>query len=783
MDGKRAPLAGMRVLEMGSRVAVPYLSRMLADAGADVCKVESPVGDPFRRGSSAGATIDGDGDSAWFRYLNGGKRSVVLDLDSEPGRARLLDLLADVDLVLDDHQPAVAARLGISAGDLRAANPAAVVATVTAFGTTGPWADRPADDLILQALVGATEVRGFPGVEPVSVGGELGGFVTAAFAAGPVLAATLAARSGGGGVHLDFSHFEAMMHAFQTYRPMYEAFAPEARFPRMVMIPSIEPASDGMVGFCCVTGQQWHDFCAMVGAPEMAEDEGLENFFGRMHRRQEVWEKIHAFTTLHTVDELVELANAFRIPAGPVATGDVLPTLDHFVERSMFVEHPQGFIAPRPPFRFSDSVLEPRRPAPALGDEGSVPEPTAGPVLGTDPAQPLAGLRVLDLSTFWAGPIAANLLRVLGADLVKVESHVRLDGMRWASGLQKDLLWEWSPCYHGANVGKTLVTLDLSDPRGIEVLERMVAGADVILESFSPRVTEEWGVTWEWIQGINPRAVFLRAPAYGLDGPWRDRGGFAMTMEQVGGLANRTGHVDGPLLVPMGPVDTLAGMHSAFAVIAALADRERTGLGQLVEVPLVEVALQASAEQVVEPSAGGPLLGPTGNRAPGCSPSGLYPTLEEDRWLAVSVSDDSQWEALVGVVADLVGVDRADVGAVDLALTAWTTQRAGRESAEELWRAGVPAAWCEHPNDTGASPQHDARGFLHWKEHPVVGSTPYFAFPFQVDGMHLALGGPAPVLDEHTDVVLGSLGYDEAAIAGLREAGVTGDWPVGIPRG
>ena len=785
MDGRHHPLTGLRVLEMGSRVTAPYVGKLFVDAGADVCKVESPAGDPFRRWSASGATIPAGEDAAWFRFLNGGKRSVVVDLTADGGRDELLRLVAGVDLVIDDHEPADACALGITADDLRAIDPAVVVATLTRFGTTGPWADRPANDFVLQALVGSTEVRGEPGEEPVSVGGDLGDFTAAAFAVPPVLAATLAARSSGVGAHVDCSQYEAMMHSFQVFRPMYEAMAPDYDFPRQYMIPSIEPASDGMVAMCCLTGQQWQDFCAMIGAPEFGDDPMFLSFVGRLARKEELWEKIHAFTTTHTVDEIVDLASAFRIPCGPVGDGSTLPSYDHFVERGVFVDHPQGFIGPRPCAGFSEATLPPRRPAPALGEVGAEPDLGPGPVpsLGVDPARPLAGVRILDLGTFWAGPVAANLLRVLGADLVKVESHVRLDGMRWAAGYQRDLLWEWSPGYHGANAGKTLMTLDLTSDAGQEVLGRLIDTADVVIENYSPRVMDSWGMTWDAIRERNPRAVYLRAPAFGLDGPWKDRVGFAMTMEQVGGLANRTGHPDGPRLLPMGPVDMFAAMHSSFAIMLALVDRERTGVGQLIESPLIEAALQASAEQVVEASAYGNVLGCLGNRSPAASPQGLYPTAEDDRWLAVSVETDAQWTVLQDLVDGLDGLDsHGDADRIDEVVGAWSQGQVGREADERLWQAGVPAAFCVHPNHSGGTAQHEFREFLQWYEHPLTGSTPYFSYPFLVDGARLPLGGPAPMLGQHTDEVLRSLGFDEAAIVGLREQGVTDDWPVGIPR-
>ncbi|MGI9603905.1 MAG: CaiB/BaiF CoA transferase family protein [Acidimicrobiales bacterium] len=777
------PLTGLRVIEMGSGVAAPYVGKLLTDAGAHVTKIESPRGDPLRQWSASGADMaDGD-DGAFFRYLNGGKQSVALDLETDDGQNRLAELIGRAHLVVDDHNPGDARALSIDPATLRARDPSLVVATLTSFGLSGPWADRPANDFVLQALVGSTATRGIPGEEPYAVGGRLGDFVLAALSAPAVLAATLAASATGVGAHVDGSQYEAMRHAFQTYRPIFDAFAPERLGGPQIEIPSIEPASDGFVGFCTLTGQQWQDFCVMIGAPEMGEDPELVGFGERMRRRDEVWERIRSFTTRHTVDELVAMATDFRIPVGPIGTGDVIADIDHFVARGVFEENPHGFTQPRPPYQFSESTLAPVRAAPSLG-EGEAP-PVADldpPSLPAGPDQPLAGLRVVDLSAFWAGPIAANTLRALGADVVKVESHVRLDGMRWASGLTKPILWEWSPVYHGANAGKRVINLDLGQPRGLEVLERLIADADVVIENYSPRVTEGWGITWERVRQLNPRTIFVRVPAFGLDGPWRDRVGFAMTMEQVSGLAQRTGSPDGPPLVPRGPVDTIAGMHAIFATLLAVAERERTGLGQHVEVPLIEGALQAAAEQVIEWSAYSNLLTRSGNQSPGAQPQGVYRSVHHDQWLAISVESGDQWQALVGVIDGLAGVDRSDTTAVDAVLSAWAAERPAEPAAAALWGAGVPAAPCVDPEHSARTAQHHQRGFIQWYEHAVAGWVPYFSFPFQIDGHHIELGGPAPLLGEHTVDVLHALGFDDGEIGELEAAGIIGDWPAMVPR-
>ncbi len=782
------PLSGLRVLEMGSHTTTPYIGKLFVDAGADVLKVESPQGDPFRKWSASKTSIPEDEDAAWWRFLNAGKRSVTIDLETEEGKRRFNNLVAETDLILDDHIPQEAQRLGITFQDIQTISSSTVLASLTHFGTTGPWANRPANDFTLQALTGATENRGIPGEEPSACGGDLGDFVAAALSAPAILAITLASKTTGEGAHIDVSQYESMMLAFQTYRPIFDHFAPNFRPTRQIEIPSVEPAKDGWVGFCTITGQQWQDFCSMIGADDWIGNDDLTNFHTRMERREEVWPRIWSFTKERTVQELVDLASAFRIPVGPIGTGDKIASFDHFAERNVFVKNPHGFTQPRPPYQFGQSNLAPLRKAPPLGKHDAYnPRPVNVPAFGKNNDQPLAGVKVVDLSAFWAGPVATNLLRVLGADLIKIESHIRLDGMRWASGLpipMEDKLWEWSPVYHGANAGKRVINLDLNSETGRDIALKIIADADVIIENYSPRVTESWGFTWENIHALNDQAIFVRVPAYGTDGPWRDRVGFAMNMEQVSGLANRTGHPDGPPFVPRGPVDSIAGMHAVFATILALTERTRIGKGQLVELPLIEGALQAAAEQVVEHSAYGTVLNRQGNKAPNASPQGLYKTSGDDAWLAISIQNNQQWKALTEQInSDLANYDREkDIEKIDEIIRAWAQTQDAETAAESLWNAAIPVAPCMHFNDSGKTTQHQNRNFLQTYEHPITGHTPYLSYPFRLNGTHLPLGGPAPILGEHTNEILTQLGYTQEQLEELESNGVIGDWPAGIPR-
>ncbi len=211
---------------------------------------------------------------------------------------------------------------------------------------------------------------------------------------------------------------------------------------------------------------------------------------------------------------------------------------------------------------------------------------------------------------------------------------------------------------------------------------------------------ENFGLDWPAVHALNPAAVMVRMPAFGLDGPWRDRVGFAQTMEEMSGLAWVTGFADGPPVLPRGPCDPLGAMHGAFAILVGLAARERDGEGALVEVPLIESALNVAAEQVVEYSAYGNLLERDGNRSPGAAPQGVYACRGDEQWLALSVVTDEQWQQLCRALGDPAwatdgrlsshdGRRRAHDG-IDVELAAWAAEQDLLDAVGLLTGFGVP---------------------------------------------------------------------------------------------
>ena len=221
--------------------------------------------------------------------------------------------------------------------------------------------------------------------------------------------------------------------------------------------------------------------------------------------------------------------------------------------------------------------------------------------------------------------------------------------MRYTSGVSvdRDQWWEYSALFHTSNTNKRDLTLDLTRPEGRDLALRLIEQADLVVENYTPRVIEQFDLGWDVVHATNPRAVMVRMPAFGLDGPWRDRPGFAQTMEQVTGLAWLTGHVDDQPRIQRGPCDPNGGMHAVVGALVALEVRDRTGVGSLVESTMFEAALNISAELIVEWTKYGNALSREGSRSPWAAPQGVYATDVPERWLVVSVATDDQWAALV----------------------------------------------------------------------------------------------------------------------------------------
>ncbi|MDZ4265555.1 MAG: CoA transferase, partial [Mycobacterium sp.] len=604
------PLTGYVVVDLSSGIAGAYCTKLLADGGAEVIKVEPAQGDPLRAWSASGAEIIDGADGALFSYLACSKRSVVADPASDGDFVNAL--LADADAVVWSRGPGLAEDPAFGPDAIHRNHPHLTVTAITPFGLEGPWSDRPATEFTLQAWSGGIVGlgRGAPDRAPVYVGGQVGEYLAGAYAS----AATLASRMRGGAELVDLSMLETAILGL-TYYPVsyFEMLGRPWRDARRLTVPGIARAKDGLVDIGCGTAQQWFDLCAMTGHQEWIDEDSPLSITEQANERST---DLYAWVADQTVDEIRDLATAFRIPNAPVADGANVDSLDHFVARGSFVPNPRdGFTQPGPPYRMSPATLRLPEPAPHLGEHTDA-------YRSGKPGLPLAGVRVIDMTTFWAGPSCTHLLAMLGADVIHVESTRHPDGTRLIAGIPvtEDLWWERSPIFSGLNTDKRGVTLDLQSAAGRDVLGRLIATADVVVENFTPRVLESMGLTYDAVKAIRPDVVMVRMPGFGLDGPWRDNPAFAYVIEAAAGISWLTGYPDLNPFEPYSVGDPNAGIHAFNAVLLALEHRRRTGEGSMVEAAMVDAALNVAAEQVIEHSAYGALLQRCGNRGPTAAP-------------------------------------------------------------------------------------------------------------------------------------------------------------------
>jgi crotonobetainyl-CoA:carnitine CoA-transferase CaiB-like acyl-CoA transferase len=789
------PLESLRVLDLSTGIAGPYATKLFVDAGADVVKIEPKGGDPLRRWTASQQDLPDDETGPLFQFLNAGKRSIVLDPRDAQDRARFGAFVERTDILIEDWGAGGLEAAGLSPDAWLDLNPRLALVRISPWGQQGPWARRAANDFTLQAATGSIEYRGLPDREPVAAGGRISDWIAGSFAGLSALAAWRSARHTGEGQIVDLSSFEAALQCLTVFADLGSQFTGGVPLPRSVEIPSIEPTKDGYVGFCTITGQQWTDFCSMMGHQEIAEDQRFLEGRERMNHIDMMQRTIHAWTRAHTTEEIIELCEMLRIPVAPIGNGRELPRFDHLVERGIYQRTATGFLQPRPPWRLQSAEPAPLGRSPELDEDREPllamlekPAPRTAVREGDAEHLPFGGLRIVDLTAFWAGPYATSILSDLGADVIKVESIQRPDGMRFAGALRSENLWEWSPVFHGANPGKRDVTLRLDHEQGLALVKRLIADADIVIENFSARVMPGFGLDWETIQALNARAIFVRMPAFGLEGPWKDRAGFAMTVEQVSGLAWVTGYEDMPLVV-RGCCDPIGSVHTVFALGLALEERRRTGRGQIVEVPLVEPALNLAAEQVIEYSAYGVLLGRSGNQMPHAAPQGLFESRNPDERIAISVTDDAQWRGLCRVLgaddwrlSEELSTHRGRLAAQDALLEriqAWASKRSREEVIAALLAEEVPASAAINGHALMPNPQLEARHFFQTLKHPVTGETRYPSFPawftaFDRD-LHL---GPPPLLGQHNrEVLQGELGLTNDELRRLEADGIIGTRP------
>jgi crotonobetainyl-CoA:carnitine CoA-transferase CaiB-like acyl-CoA transferase len=401
------------------------------------------------------------------------------------------------------------------------------------------------------------------------------------------------------------------------------------------------------------------------------------------------------------------------------------------------------------------------------------------PAVTSAPAPaPLTGLRVLDLATLFAGPLAATMLGDFGAEVIKVEHPTRPDPSR-GHGPSKDGVGLWWKLL-GRN--KRTITLDLSKPAGRTTLLRLAATADVVVENFRPGTLEKWDLGWDELSAVNPRLVLTRVTGFGQFGPYARRPGFGTLAEAMSGFAAMTGEPDAPpTLPPFGLADSIAALATAYAVMTALAARERTGEGQVVDMAIIEPILTVLGPQPTWYDQLGHVQPRTGNRSQNNAPRNTYRTAD-GTWVAVSTSAQSVAERVMRLVGrpELIeepwfatGADRArHADVLDAAVGDWIARHSRADVLAAFEKAEAAVAPVQDVRDVMADPQYQALDTVTTVDDPELGPLRMQNVLFRLSATPGAIRWAGRPHGADTEEVLTGLGLTPADVKELREEGV-----------
>jgi len=768
---------------------------ILADLGADVIAIEPPGGNrASRRGPFAAGSNEGDIEDSlvWQSYARG-QRSLVLDLETDEGRAGLIDLARSADALIESADVGAMDALGLGYEALSAVNSGLIHVAITPFGSTGPKAGWAATDITVAAAAGPMIQSGDRDRPPLRVGLPQTALHAGAEAALGVLMGLHERKRSGLGQYVDVSAQAAYAQATQS--GIIAAANNSGQFQRSAVgaalgpleIRLFWPCKDGHVAITYLFGAAIGPFTDRLMQYALEEgycdqetrDKDWLNYTNLILTGQEpiseylrCCDVVGALCADKTKAELFQVAQERRLLIVPVSTMDDLDENEHLAARSYWRDverNGQSVKFPGPFARLSETPIEYGRPAPTLGEHtdevlAEVRQPAvlnranaATPIL-----PPLSGLKMLDLMWVMAGPAGTRALCDFGINTVRIESSTRIDTARTLQPFIDDEATqpEGSSMFHNMNAGKQMMTVDPANPQGRELILDLVRWADVVTESFTPRAMRGWNLTWETIHEVNPRAIMMSSCLMGQNGPLAEFAGFGNLAAAFAGFTPLCGWPDRSPAGPFGAyTDYVAPRFASAALLAALHERDRTGQGQYIDVSQMEAAIHFLTPAFLQYRLTGEKWLADGNNDPDMSPHGVFPSEGEDQWVAIACRHDA---------------DRASLDSVlnGQALEDWTASRPAVDAMNTLQAVGVPAHAVQDSAACLADPQLQHRNHFVELAHPTQGQSVVEGARIVFDRTPAGRPQVAPTMGADNDSVLRELlGYSDERIVELVASG------------
>ncbi len=799
------PLKGLNVVEVAEGVGGPFCGRLLAAFGANVVKVERPPHGDWTRGARPRLPDVPESEaSALFLYLNMGKKSVVLDWESDEGASSLAGLLRDADILIEDwpHDFQAGPRI---LEEAKSYNPGLIDLSLTPFGTTGPYRSWKTTPLVSLALGGNLYLCGDEDREPLLIPGYQSEYMLGLHGYSGAMMALWERGETGFGPRIEVSEIESLaaVHQFtfvmHTYAGLvrrrhgarWENQGVYGRYPITLL-----PCKDGYMSYAISTDGQWEMLFPMMGRPELTEEPWYTDTQERRDRVDEIDAIMIDWMKDKTRQEVFEIAaGTWSIPASPLL--DLAEALqDPQLELREFfadVSHPDAGTLTYPTAPFRMSLTQPSFDrAPRLGEHtstviGDTERPFDSTSLRSGQSErrsrseplrrreggALSGVRVVDLTRVWAGPLATRVLGDFGAHIIKV-GDPRMPYERNA-GLQSKL---------GRNKLSVGLRLDLKEGR--DAFLELVAVSDVVVENFRPRVMRNFGLTYEDLREARPDIIMCSMPGYGTEGEYAEYPAFGPSVEATTGLSSMMGYEGGPPRTSSQALpDPVAALNSVSAIMTALYHRRKTGRGQFIDMALSEGEICHIGEYIAAHSRTGEQPPRSGNSHPDHAPYGVYPAMGDDEWVAVCVTSDEQWQALCELVGspELASdprlaeqsARRENSSLADAVVSKLTSCRDGAAAASALQEVGIASGLVGNNWQVMADPHLNDRGFFVEIEEPDVGPKVYDGQAIRMDGIDPSKWTPSERLGEHTIQVFEELvGWNVPAIEDLEHKGILG---------
>ena len=801
-----APLKGIRVLDFGMAAVGPISAEWMGWLGADVIKIESPSGDIVRRGGHGGAP-------GWaghtFNGNNIGKRGIILDLKQDADREIAVQLAKTADILLENFRsPEILERLGLGWSRLREINPRLIYLQSSAWGPVGPMVGKPSFEWVTQAFGGFTSVTGQPGGAPEFSRGIAGFDWNGAMINLEALLIALYVRNRTGeGMRINTSQFQSTLVAATTRLAEYFANGEVPRpmgsaRPNFVPDQAFATSDDQYITVTALHDRMWQQLCAAIDQPELVRDPRFETVVSRVEHRDALLPLLEdTFSRRSSADWCARL-RAADVPVGefqkePTLAESLLAdpqVQDQHMVRLLEQTGGGDILTAEPHWHWDKTEASFSRPAPRHGEHqdeviGSLKDWTAQPVQlvpGDTTGLALAGLKVLDLSQGVSGPICAMQLGDLGAEVTKIEPPAG-DWMRQVP----PFVGGESAVFLQINRNKRGIAADLKTSAGLELARRLAREADIVVEGYRPGVMERLGLDYATLSAENPRLIYCSITGRGTTGPQAHLRATELDVQaQVGANRSISTPAQPPARHGYDQSSTTAGLAGTQGILAALLYRDRTGLGQHVEVSMLGASIGVhqwtfTAERHPDDRVSNAFLGL------GAQPDYGWRTAEGP--VLINIREyESGWVPFLKALGlgDLLQDPRFfmeetlkayldDLHALVEERTSMMTFEEVRHVVED--EVGATFALMLDFEQLEEHPQTNALGMMPvLKGHPTAGDTKTVKPAWIFDRELASVRTPAPLLGQDTVAVLRAAGYSEEQVRALAAAGevVVGTVPV-----